>query len=67
LDRLKAAIPDLPDTIKVTKSTILSEAASYCLFLQRDGARLTNETIEELAKNLLLQNKLNSLRNVKSH
>ena len=36
------------------------KAANYCLFLEKDSAHLTNETIEELAKNLLLQKKLNS-------
>jgi hypothetical protein len=49
---------------KATKVTIITKVANYSLFLTKDGSQLAKERYEEEAKNLLLQKKLKSLRDL---
>ncbi len=52
---------------KATKLTIITKVANYSLFLTKDGSPLAKEIYEEEAKNLLLQKKLKSLRDLQGH
>jgi hypothetical protein len=57
-DRLKVVVPELADSEKASKLTILNKAANYCLLMATVDSRLTNERNVEAAKNALLRKKL---------